>query len=117
MQLHLDGNRDLQIGDDGQLKLTTDYIDTVKQRVECRLRTYRGELFMDRGLGVPYFEQFQSKAPDVGSVAMLLRSVVAEVNGVASVDIMDVSFDREHRVFNISMTIRSDTGEVVEINI
>lgn len=117
MQLQLDRNRDIQIGADGQLVLTPTFGDTLKQRVECRLRTFRGELFMDRGVGVPYFEEFQSKSPNVNSISMLLRSEVMAVDGVVSVDSMSVTFDREARVFHVDMSIHGATGEPVEVTI
>lgn len=116
-QLLLDGNNDIVLDGNGQLALTGDTLSTVEQRIKCRLRTFRGELFIDRDIGVPYFDVFQDKAPNTDSVANLLRSVIYDVEGVKSVELMDVVFDRENRVFHVSVSVTADDGSRVDINL
>lgn len=116
MQLELDENNDIFMGGDGQLSFVKDNLSNVRQRVMCRLRTFQGELFTNRELGVPYFEQFQSKAPDTDSVASLLRVVVSEVDGVDEVTTLSVDFDRRERVFHVSLAIVAD-GKNIEMEI
>lgn len=116
MQILLDSDNDIGLAEDGQIALTTDPLTTVQQRICCRLRTFRGELFDDRRIGVPYFEQFASKNPDIGSVRALLLSEIASVEGVDSVTELDVDFDRKERVFHLKVAVTVN-GETLEFNI
>lgn len=69
--------------------------DAVIQRIRQRFRFFLGEWFLDKRLGVPYYDSILVKNPDVAVVTTIFRRVLVDTPGVARV---------------ISMTARVDKG-------
>lgn len=71
--------------------------DAVIQRIRQRFRMFRGEWFLDKRLGIPYYEEILVKNPDVGVVTTIFRQVLTDTPGVARVASMKARVDRGAR--------------------
>lgn len=88
-------------------------VDSVAQRVACALRLIRGEWFLDRGRGVPWIDRVVGRKTNVAGLRSLLRETCLAVDGVTSVDRIDVIVDTRNRVADISVFFNG--GEVVQL--
>lgn len=109
-----DSNEDMHLDSNYQLAVTETFEALVAARIRARLRTVLGEHFLNRELGVPYFEEVLVKNPDTNRVNNLLISEMVAVPGVQKVLEFDSTFDRASRVFNIRFKVLVTTGAVVE---
>lgn len=116
MQLELDtATWDLTLDSSGNIAtLSRDWSALLAQRIKTRLQTFRGELYLDRSAGVPYFEEVLKKHPDVQRVRDLLLTQVATIPGVQKVLSMELTLDDSTRTFFVNYEILSDGGEVVK---
>ena len=71
---------DLEL-DTGDLQLTTG-ADAVRQHLQQRLRTFRGEWFLDLSTGVPYYQDILKKNPNPLVVDGVLKDAVLSTPGV-----------------------------------
>lgn len=69
MQLALDTETwDIGLDGSGNIAVLVDPSALLAQRIQCRLQTFKGECFLDRSVGVPYYEEILKKNPDLGRV-------------------------------------------------
>jgi hypothetical protein len=86
--------------------------DAIAQAIERRLKTFRGEWFLDGSIGVPYVEQaLGRKAPNLAAVEQLLRAEILAVEGVISVLSLTLSLASSTRT--LSGTFSASTSEGV----
>ena len=105
---------DMTLDANHQLARTESLADIVADRIRTRLRTFRGEHFLDRDLGVPYFEEVFKKNPDVERVRNLLLATTSEVEGVLKVLSFDTTFDAGSRIFSVRFKVLADENVIVE---
>lgn len=79
--------------------------DAVVQRVRQRFQFFLGEWFLDRRLGIPYYEQVLVKRPDTGLIASLFRRVLVETPGVSRVATMSAEVEPRER--NLKLTFKA----------
>lgn len=94
---------------DGNVTMTGD----LAQRLDCLLRTFRGEWWLDPSIGVPWFEEVLKKNPDLQVIRQLLVSVLMSDSEVASVSRMDVELDRITRTLGVSFEVQSTSKATV----
>lgn len=88
-------------------------VDLICQRVKCRLQTFRGECYLDRNMGVPYFKEVMKKNPDLGKVRSLLAATIVGVEGVKSLEELKIKFDASTREYKVIFRALADNGNVV----
>ena len=88
-------------------------VDLICQRVKCRLQTFRGECYLDRNMGVPYFKEVMKKNPDLGKVRSLLAATIVGVEGVKSLEGLKIKFDASTREYKVIFRALADNGNVV----
>ena len=76
------------------------------QRIDCMLRTVRGEWWLDLGTGVPYFEEILKKNPDMSVVRQAFASVILSVPGVQEVTRLEVKFLRPARALRVDFEVK-----------
>ena len=111
MDLLLDSDGDLDITG-GNLTLTSG-IDAVVQRLRLSLRFFRGEWFLDRRVGVPYFERILVKGPNIPAITTLFRDAVLADPEVTEVLGLELDFAAAARTLAVSFTARTTLGETV----
>ena len=88
--------------------------DAILQDLRTRLRSFKGEWFLDTRLGLPYLD-YVNGTPLAVIRAHLIK-LAAATAGIGSVRDVRFSFDRQHR--KLSVTIQAvlagiDSGELV----
>lgn len=76
------------------------------QRIDCMLRTFRGEWWLDTSIGVPYFEEVLKKNPDMAVVRQAFASVILSVPGVQEVTRLEVKFLRTSRALRVDFEVK-----------
>ena len=75
------------------------------QRIDCTLRTFQGEWWLDPSEGVPYFTDIFKKSPDLATVRQALATVIQRVPGVQRIDRLEVSLNRGTRVLSVDFAV------------
>lgn len=89
---------DVFLDANGQITLTDTPLD---QRIDCRLRTFLGEFWLDVTLGVPYFQEILKKNPDMQAVRAAFAAEIQKVPGVKTLESLEVSIDRAARKLTV----------------
>lgn len=76
------------------------------------VRTCRGELQLDTGAGVPYFETVFDSVNGIDIWKSEVRKRVLALSFVRSIDSFSASWNTENRVLSYSMTVSTDNGTV-----
>lgn len=98
--------------DAGEASLIDD-AEQVAQNVETRLRTLRGEWFLDRALGVPYFSGILGEPMvDISTFDALIKAEIVDVDGVNRIVAFESSFARSTRVYSVSFTADTIYGPI-----
>src|SRR5688572_16803351 len=87
----------------------------VVQRVRTRLRFIRGEWFLDRGAGVPFFERIFGKAGNQGHVRQVLRREILATPGVRTLDELTLAFDGPTRVLRVRFRVNGLPEESLRV--
>jgi len=88
--------------------------DAIAQRIRTRLLFFSGEWFLDKRLGIPYFDQILVKNPRLPVVNEIFRKAVKGVPGVASVSNVSTTItDRLARVGTVDFEATLDDGLVL----
>ena len=111
---------DLRIGADnellisnGDLVLTTSDLDNIYQNIRQKLRIFKGEWFLDRTLGLPFFESILEKNPNSAFVATLFKNIILETQGVTKLNTFTMDFEGVNRKLFVAFTATIITGEVL----
>lgn len=97
---------------DGDLVLGAD----VAQAVKIRLLFVRGEWFLNRLQGVPYFEQIFVKNPNLSHVSAIFRKTILDTPGVNELTSFSFDFDNATRVFTLTWAADTDEGEISDVS-
>jgi hypothetical protein len=101
MDFQLDDDGDLYLDDTGTIPLVTGKTAIV-QHLKIRLRSVKGEWFLDETDGVPYFEEILGqKIPDLARIRRIFERVITGTPGVESLDRMELTLDREERQLRV----------------
>ena len=76
------------------------------------VRTYRGELQLDTGAGVPYFETVFDSVNGIDIWKSEVRKRVLALPFVRSIDSFSASWKLEGHILSYSMTVSTDSGTV-----
>lgn len=110
----LSGTGDLDLSELA-IKVHATEEQTLKQRIQIRLRLIRGEYHLNIRSGVPYLSApFTDKGNKV-AVDNLLKNYILETPGVTAL----LSYDSDittDRVFILNFSVSGETGEVVQFN-
>ena len=104
MELSLDNATwDLYLDATGNIATVgeADFPALLSQRITHRLQTFKGECFLDREIGVPYYEEILKKNP-----------VISGVDGVDKILSLDLSFDRKTRLLSVTFRVLGQDGSI-----
>lgn len=80
-------------------------IDLVKQRLQIRLNTFRGEWILDFAQGIPYFEIGETLPFAVGEVRDLFIREISTTEGVASLSSVSATYDNPTQTFRLTANV------------
>lgn len=106
-----DSHNDIRIGSDGQFA-TVDGLDAYSAVIADVVRTVRGELQLDTGAGVPYFETVFDSVNGIDIWKSEVRKRVLALSFVRSIDSFSASWKTGNRTLSYSMTVSTDNGTV-----
>jgi uncharacterized protein (TIGR02145 family) len=97
----LNSYHDILVLPSGQVETT----ESLAQRVDVRLRTFIGEHWLNPELGVPWFEEFLRKSPDLAVCRQILVTVLQDVPGVEEVHSLTVDFAKSSSQMRVSFVV------------
>lgn len=89
-----------------------DNAERVAQQILITLRFWFGEWFLDTTQGVPYLEYILVKNPNENHIRQILTESILSVEGVDTVDNMELDFDVRNRKMAVTYTATTDYGLV-----
>lgn len=107
----LDSSGDLFISESGDLVLNQK-ADAVRQHLEQRIKTGFREWFLDRSIGIPYFEHVLVKNPNVTVIDSLFKSTILDTPGVDELLAFDLILDNNSRELSISFRVKAFNEEI-----
>lgn len=87
--------------------------DAIGQDLSVCLRWFRGDWFLDRRLGLPWFQRVLGIENGQAAAEGVLRRAILSRPGVASLDSLTVSM--EERTIVVDFVARTVDGEVIEV--
>ena len=114
--LELSENWDLKIGADGSLKRVTGK-DATLQNVANECRCFRDDLFFERDRGVDWFRAQLGQVPQKQVMRTKLRETAQTVDGVKSVESVEVGQLTKDRSLGGQIIIETTEGENGTVNI
>lgn len=97
----------------GRLLLITG-VSEHAQKIQNKLRLFKGEWFLDTRLGVPYYDVVLIKNPDLEVIKRLFREVILSVEGVVEITSLVLEWDRENRSLSYTFTALDDEGNTID---
>lgn len=91
---------DVYLDTDGSLVMVNDAL-AVGQHVRQRLKTYRGEWFLDTTAGVPWLEQIFGRAFDAALGEAVVKGEIFDTLGVTQITTFSIRFLRDVRALDI----------------
>lgn len=92
---------------DGNLQFVTGAA-AVAQHIKQRLKTHRGEWFLDREAGVPWLDELLGRQYDPALAEDITKTTISETHGVTEITQFSVSFDPSTRgVFPRGIRVRT----------
>ena len=98
-------------------QLTTSTSENLAQRLSIRLKTFKGEWFLDENLGIDYFGQVIGKNRKKATIDALLQSEIVRDAEVLQIAEYDSVYDNTLRKLNISFKIRTLDGFYAVVNL
>lgn len=86
----------------------------IQQHLALTLKTFLGEWFLDEQIGLPYFQQIFVKRPSVTLIETVFRAAILGCPGIAEIDSLKFTLNRETREGRIDFKARTDWGELIE---
>lgn len=105
---------DFKLDEFGDLDLSSGDIeivrgaDAIAQHLKIRLRSVRGNWFLDQRVGLPYFKQILVKSPNLIAVRSIFRAAITSTPGVIELQRFDLSFDRSTRILLLNFSALLD---------
>lgn len=110
LDILLDRQGDISFSSDGDIVL----VNSVAQKILIKLRWFIEEWRWDFSLGLPYFEFFFVKNPDISFLEEQIRYQIFQVPEVTSVEHVLVKLDHKSRSVVISFTAITDIETIKE---
>jgi len=80
-------------------------VDSIAQNLRIRLQFFLGEWFLDRRLGVPYYQQILVKNPGTNLVRSVFRKAITTTPGVISLDALETDYEGTTRTLTVAFTV------------
>lgn len=108
IRLGADGDIDVSDFNSPRLFAVGEDLAVIAQRVLIRLRTFKGEWFLDENIGVPYFQQILGGKGIEAAAAAIFRSIIEQTDGITKLE--SISVKRTDRLLSISFRASTDAG-------
>lgn len=108
---------DLALDASGSLVWLQPGPEYVRQKLAQRLKFFRSEWFLDRRLGVPYFQHAFIRNPNLDVIRQMLRKVILGTAGVLGIvgDDIHLDYDSTHRSLSVAFAVTCEAG-IITVN-
>jgi hypothetical protein len=108
---------DIDVDSSGKMLRLVTYQELVKQRIQIKLKAYKGEWFLDTSFGIPYRDTGDGKAiigkgftqRDIDAVYI---AAIKEDPDVLSIEYFKSTLDRTARGYGVSFEVKSRKGNL-----
>ena len=90
----------------GESKVTQTQAEVVTQRLKITLYTFLGEWFLDRSIGVPYFQQIFGKGRTKSAVDVIFQRFISNDPGVIEIREFQSSLEPQGRGYTMTFSVR-----------
>lgn len=99
------------------LRFTKTLTEYTSQKIESKLKTFLDEWFLDRDIGLPYFQRIFKKKADLDDIDSIFRTEINSLDEV--VEILEFTTDYNNALRKYSVTFKAkiqdpETGETGE---
>ena len=108
----MDENRNLVVTN-GDLVITPTSVEGIKQNIKQRLQTLKGEYFLDRTRGLPWFQIILRKNPNSNLVSTLFKETILNTEGVTKLNAFSLYFNSKTRKVEVTWEATVFTGEII----
>ena len=98
----------------GACPTTSGRADAAAQRLYIRLRSFKGEWFLNEEHGVPWLEEVLGKKVRKSTVDMIIQSTILDVVGVKKLIKFESTFNNKTREYECRFVVMSDDGNFTE---
>lgn len=108
-------NNDLHLTEKRNLSIIG-YPQSVAQAIECRLKTFLGEWFLDEELGIPFFTEVFIKTDDKSKIDLIFQKEILKIKNVERIEQFESEIDGETREYKITtLDVKVSSGETIEV--
>lgn len=90
----------------GDLQLTTDYFDSVAQRLYIRLKSNYGKWFLDTTYGVDYYGKIFGKVRNKTRIDLLIKDEILKDSNVVRITRFISTIDNRTRNYSCDFTVQ-----------
>lgn len=108
----IDSSNDILL-QNGKIAMTKDGAE-VMQSVLCRLRTFKGEWFLDTSAGMPWYQEVFTRPANLPSIEARIKAEILNTDGVEKLTKFSTSLDRTLRRLTVSFEAVTSYGEIVK---
>lgn len=87
----------------------------VQQKLFIRLSIIKGEYYLNKELGIPYFEEVFIKNANRGYIADLFKLTILQTPGVEELLFFSIVYQGQERTMNLTFSVKITTGEILNI--
>lgn len=113
----IDENGEFLFDASGDLALVTDKNESIRQHLQQRLKTFKGEWFLNRFLGLPYLQTILIKNPNSNLVMALMTDYVLATPGVIKIVKIKLSLDKATREMSVDLKAMIASGDTVTLGV
>lgn len=110
----LDSSGDIDLTE-GKISLVNTVQSLTAQRITIKLRTYKGEWYLDLSQGVPYFQQIFKKSSNSKALAdTILKGVISSDEDVVSLNSFESSLSSSGN-YSCTFNVTTSSGAITTI--
>ena len=102
--------RDLVVTENGDLEVIGSEVENNLQRLNIRLRTYRGEWFLDTNEGIPWIQELLNTRNNKAAVDTAIRQAIINTQGIVSILSYESEQDTGSHLYRVSVVVSSSDG-------
>lgn len=87
--------------------------DAIVQQLTIRFQFFKGEWFLDRRIGIPYFTDILVKSPSLADVRAIMNQVIVTTPGIAELQELTLDLDATTRKLDLSFAALKDDGGIL----
>lgn len=100
--------------ENNNLRFTETITEWLSAKIEARLKTFFQEWFINRTIGVPYFQEILKKQVDINNVQVILSDVIRQTTGVDELLSFTIDYNGTTRKYFYTFKVIAIDGTSVE---